>query len=70
MLSGAPALTKRRPQLTLTGARFFTQVIGGRLDYAEIRGDTGALVYPAGHVWLFSFFHAAAQWNETLHTTE
>jgi alpha-1,3-mannosyltransferase len=34
-------------------------VIGknGTYDYAELRGDTGPLVYPAGFVWIYSFLY-------------
>jgi hypothetical protein len=33
-------------------------LVYGQWDYAELRGDTGPLVYPAGFVWLF----AALRW--------
>lgn len=29
-------------------------VINGELNYTNLRGDTGPLVYPAGFVWIFS----------------
>lgn len=32
-------------------------VINGTLDYSELRGDTGPLVYPAGFVYIFSFLY-------------
>ena len=31
---------------------------GGERDYLNIRGETGALVYPAGFLYVFSFLHA------------
>ncbi|KDO30871.1 hypothetical protein SPRG_04773 [Saprolegnia parasitica CBS 223.65] len=31
---------------------------GGERDYVKIRGGTGPLVYPAGHVYIFSLLHS------------
>lgn len=39
-------------------------------DYAELRGDTGPLVYPAGHLYLHSALLSAFKWNVTTWTTE
>ena len=34
-----------------------TLFLSGERDYTKIRGDTGPLVYPAGHVYIFSSLH-------------
>ncbi|RHY63744.1 hypothetical protein DYB30_004678 [Aphanomyces astaci] len=34
-----------------------TQFKNGERDYLNIRGDTGPLVYPAGHVYIYSILH-------------
>ncbi|RHY32141.1 hypothetical protein DYB32_002823, partial [Aphanomyces invadans] len=34
-----------------------TQFKNGERDYINIRGDTGPLVYPAGHVYIYAFLH-------------
>lgn len=39
-------------------------------NYSRIRGDTGPLVYPAGHVLLHAFLHDATQWDAKHWTTE
>lgn len=31
--------------------------LNGTFDYSKLRGDTGPLVYPAGFVYIFSFFY-------------
>jgi len=31
---------------------------GGERDYANIKGGTGPLVYPAGHVYVFNFLYS------------
>eukprot|EP00842_Homolaphlyctis_polyrhiza_P003548 jgi/Hompol1/4194/HPOL_001750-RA len=35
-----------------------TAFLGGQFDYAQLSGDTGPLVYPAGFVYLYSVLHA------------
>ncbi|CAH0383664.1 unnamed protein product [Bemisia tabaci] len=32
-------------------------VINGTMDYSQLRGDTGPLVYPAGFVYIFTLFY-------------
>ena len=39
-------------------------------DYARLRGDTGPLVYPAGHAWLHAALAAALRWDADTDTTE
>src|SRR5947209_8519158 len=39
-------------------------------DYTALRGDTGPLVYPSGHLLLHTAMHALTQWNSTAWTTE
>lgn len=31
--------------------------LGGQLNYSLIQGDTGPIVYPGGHLAVYSFFH-------------
>merc|ERR1711991_367720 len=39
-------------------------------DYSKLKGDTGALVYPAGFVWLYTIFYKLFQWDYVHFTTE
>jgi alpha-1,3-mannosyltransferase len=34
-----------------------TQYLAGERDYTAIKGSTGPLVYPAAHVYIYSFLH-------------
>jgi alpha-1,3-mannosyltransferase len=42
----------------------------GTFDYSKLKGDTGALVYPAGFVWLYSVFYKLFGWDYVHFTTE
>lgn len=35
-------------------------MLNGTTDYSLLHGDSGPLVYPAGHVWIFGLFYMAA----------
>ena len=39
-------------------------------DYSKLKGDTGALVYPAGFVWLYTIFYKLFLWDYVHFTTE
>ena len=43
---------------------------GAELRYSKLYGDTGALVYPAAHVYIHSALLLATRWNPVLWTTE
>ncbi|CAK4890410.1 unnamed protein product [Aphanomyces euteiches] len=43
-----------------------TQFKDGERDYLKIRGDTGPLVYPAGHVYVYSILHAVTNNGENI----
>lgn len=47
-----------------------SMIMQGQLNYSAVRGDTGPLVYPAGHVAVYAGIHAATRWNVTHWTTE
>ncbi|XP_071042894.1 dol-P-Man:Man(5)GlcNAc(2)-PP-Dol alpha-1,3-mannosyltransferase isoform X1 [Parasteatoda tepidariorum] len=41
-------------------------VLNGTLDYLELKGDTGPLVYPAGFVYVYSILYAITQKGENI----
>jgi hypothetical protein len=41
-----------------------------QLDYAELKGDTGALVYPAGHLYIHAALLRLTRWDVNRWTTE
>lgn len=42
----------------------------GERDYREIHGDTGPLVYPAGHVWVFSALRHMTDFGKDVRTAQ
>ncbi|BDA45052.1 Dol-P-Man:Man(5)GlcNAc(2)-PP-Dol alpha-1,3-mannosyltransferase [Coccomyxa sp. Obi] len=53
-----PLIITRIPYTELDWVAYMEEVEGflkGQLDYRELRGQTGPLVYPAGFVYIFSF---------------
>ncbi|KAI5631218.1 ALG3 protein domain-containing protein [Phthorimaea operculella] len=40
--------------------------LNGSLDYSELRGDTGPLVYPAGFVYIYSIFYYLTNHGENI----
>ncbi|KAM3966781.1 alg3, alpha-1,3- mannosyltransferase [Aphomia sociella] len=40
--------------------------LNGTLDYSKLRGDTGPLVYPAGFVYIYSFFYFLTNQGENI----
>ncbi|XP_031769815.2 lethal(2)neighbour of tid protein 2 [Galleria mellonella] len=40
--------------------------LNGTLDYSKLRGDTGPLVYPAGFVYIYSFFYFLTNYGENI----
>ena len=43
-----------------------TQYLGGERDYTLIKGGTGPLVYPAGHVYIYSGLHHLTDGGENV----
>ncbi|KNE61516.1 hypothetical protein AMAG_06334 [Allomyces macrogynus ATCC 38327] len=55
-------LIARVPYTEIDWSTYMQQVdlvLAGERDYSAISGDTGPLVYPAGHVWIYRSLHAA-----------
>lgn len=40
--------------------------LNGTFDYSQLRGDTGPLVYPAGFVYIYSFFYFITNHGENI----
>ncbi|CAB3237444.1 unnamed protein product [Arctia plantaginis] len=40
--------------------------LNGTFDYSQLRGDTGPLVYPAGFVYIYSFFYFLTSRGENI----
>ncbi|KNE56917.1 hypothetical protein AMAG_02688 [Allomyces macrogynus ATCC 38327] len=56
------ALIARVPYTEIDWLTYMQQVglvLAGERDYSAISGDTGPLVYPAGHVWIYGALHGA-----------
>jgi alpha-1,3-mannosyltransferase len=47
-----------------------TQFLNGERDYTKIRGDTGPLVYPAGHVYIYTVLNALTRGGEDILTAQ
>ncbi len=43
-----------------------SQVLAGERDYSAIKGDTGPLVYPAGHLYVYSLLHKVTDGGNNL----
>ncbi|XGW08228.1 hypothetical protein V3C99_010940 [Haemonchus contortus] len=39
-------------------------------NYSEIGGDTGPVVYPAGHIWVYNVFHALTNAGKDIRTAQ
>lgn len=46
------------------------QVVAGERVYTQIRGDTGPLVYPAGHVWIFRVLYDLTDHGKDVRTAQ
>eukprot|EP00382_Lankesteria_abbotti_P004036 CAMPEP_0113845270 /NCGR_PEP_ID=MMETSP0372-20130328/663_1 /TAXON_ID=340204 /ORGANISM="Lankesteria abbotti" /LENGTH=140 /DNA_ID=CAMNT_0000814293 /DNA_START=72 /DNA_END=491 /DNA_ORIENTATION=- /assembly_acc=CAM_ASM_000359 len=44
--------------------------LGGELNYYNLKGDTGPIVYPAGHVYLFSLLYNITDSGTMIHTVQ
>ncbi|KAI9189501.1 dolichyl-P-Man:Man(5)GlcNAc(2)-PP-dolichol alpha-1,3-mannosyltransferase [Blastocladiella emersonii ATCC 22665] len=57
-------LISRVPYTEIDWSTYMQQVAlvaAGETDYSKIEGDTGPLVYPAGHVWIYRLLSALTQ---------
>uniref|UniRef100_V5GLL3 dolichyl-P-Man:Man5GlcNAc2-PP-dolichol alpha-1,3-mannosyltransferase n=1 Tax=Anoplophora glabripennis TaxID=217634 RepID=V5GLL3_ANOGL len=44
--------------------------LNGTLDYKELRGDTGPLVYPAGFVYIYTIFYYVTSHGENIYLAQ
>ncbi|KAG8229649.1 hypothetical protein J437_LFUL008581 [Ladona fulva] len=45
-------------------------VVNGTLDYYQLKGDTGPIVYPAGHVYIFTALYYLTDYGKNIRTAQ
>jgi alpha-1,3-mannosyltransferase len=47
-----------------------SQYVGGERDYAKIKGDTGPLVYPGAHVYIYRVLYSLTDHGQDIKTAQ